>query len=234
MKKIAKPIIELSNICRKDKKGTIDRLSLSLTGGDCFAVVYRNDDNIELLFEIFRGRVAPTKGKIFFKGDDVTGIRNVFGVVSKKPVMPKLKNVAQFAAAPVIRRGLSRSMSDVLVRKEIKAFGIEELADESCTKLSEEDAMKAAIFSAYMCSHELVVLNEPQESLSDAANWLSGLKASSTLSLLIFTKDADFAVEIADYVMVTDKNTSSSGIIAVDKNKKARAREQLAELLKGR
>ena len=236
MKKLSKPILELSNICRTDKSGTVERLNLSISSGDCFAVVYDSDKNISLLTEILSGRVPLKKGKIFFKGDDVTGSKNVFGIVTSSPSMPKLKTVAAYAATPVVKRGLSRSMADVLIRKEMKPFGLTELADEKCLSLSQSNAVKAAIFTAYMCSHELMVIHDPFSKLPDeqrkeALEWFNDMRTQTQISLLLFTKDIDLAVETADYVMAVDKNTASNGIIAVDKKKKERAKEQIEPLI---
>ena len=100
MKKIAKPIIELSNICRSDKKCSIERLDLSVPDGDSFAVVYTSPGSISLLLDILSGKVQPKKGKIFFKGDEITGTKNNFGVIKKDAPIPKRKTVADYAAVP--------------------------------------------------------------------------------------------------------------------------------------
>ena len=235
MKKIAKPILELSNICRADKKSTVDRLSLSVPAGDCFAVLYKNSDNISLLTEILSGRVSPKKGKIFFKGDDVTGTKNIFGVVKKKAPFPRLKTVADFAGTPIVKRGLSRSLTDVLVRKEIRHFGLDGIADDSFSKLSAQTAVRALIFAAYMCSHEFMVIDEPFSQLDDderrsELDWLDSIRRGLGISMLIFTEDIETAIKLADYVMVVDKKTCSTGIIAVDKGSKDKARERIEEL----
>ena len=236
MKKIAKPIIELSNICRSDKKCSIERLDLSVPDGDSFAVVYTSPGSISLLLDILSGKVQPKKGKIFFKGDEITGTKNNFGVIKKDAPIPKRKTVADYAAAPVSKRGLPRSLTSVLVEKEIKLFGLDGIAQDTFAQLSDQAAARALIFSAYMCSHELIVIEEPFSKLSPEERehelaWLDDLRKKNHISLLVFTQSVDAAVSIADYVMVTDNNTASKGIIAVDKNKKDRAKEQINELL---
>lgn len=236
MKRIAAPIFELSNICHSDKKGVVDRLSLSVPRGDCFAVVYRSSENIALLLDILSGKVTPKKGKVFFKGDDITGSKNHFGIVRQQPSLPRLKTVAEYAAAPIVKRGLSRSMADVLVYKEMNELGMAVLADRQLSKLSPDECSDALIFSAYMCSHEFMVLDEPFAQFGADArevhmSKLKQLAQHSGMSLLIFTKDAFLATEHADYVMVADKNTASSGIFAVEERRRDRALEQINERL---
>ena len=236
MKKIEKPIIELSNICFTTKSAVVDRLYLSVPKGDRYAVVYRNDENIALLLDILSGSVTPKNGKVFFKGDDVTGSKNHFGIVLRKPKTPRFKTVAEYCAVSIVKRGLPRAMTDILVKKELAAAGLSHLADTPVSKLSEEDRAMVFVFAAYMCSHELIVIDEPFSSFDKDARAgymerLSELAEKSASSLLIFTKDVPFAVRYADFVMIADKNTASCGIIAVDKRKKERAEEQINKRL---
>ena len=235
VKKIEKPILELSSISRSDKKSNIDGLTLSVPGGSSFGVLYKNDDNISLLLEILSGRVPPKKGKVFFKGDDVTGVKNVFGVVPKESGKQKRKTVCEAAGAPVVKRGLSRELAGVLVKKELAAMGLSQLGEKQFSQLSESERATAYIFCAYMCSHEFMVIDEPFSALEgdergEALEWLNKLRKSSKLCLLTFTKDIDTAVRLSDYVMVADKNTASAGIISVENGKEKRAAEQLSEL----
>ena len=218
MKKIAKPIIELSDIYRSSKKACIEGLNISVPDGDSYAVVHSNQDNISLLLDIIGGKVPPKKGKIFFKGDDITSTKNNFGVIRSDSPLPK-KTVADFAGISIVKRGLSRSMTEVLVKKEIKDFGIEDLSESIIAKLPPEDAQKALIFAAYMCSHDFMVIDEPFGNLDksdrrEALKWLNKFRKSKKVSLLIFTQNPELASISADYVMTVDSKTSSSGITA--------------------
>ena len=238
MKKIAKPIMELSNISRSDRKSTIERLTLSVPDGDSYGVLCKSESNITLLTEILSGRISPKKGKVFFKGDDVTGVKNVFGVVQKEPSAPKRKTVAEAAAASIVKRGLPRELAGVLVKKELASLGLYELGEKRFSELSALDAAKAQIFCAYMCSHEFMAIHEPFSELSEgerdqAVEWLTELKTSAKMSLLTFTQDIPLAMKLSDYVMVADKNTSSAGIIAIEKGKEDLARQRLEELFAG-
>ena len=235
MKKISKPILELSNICRSDKKGAVERLDLSVPSGESFAVIYSEPGGISLLLEMLGGRISPKKGKIFFKGDDITGTKNVFGVVKKGSSFPKLKTVAEAAAAPVVKRGLSRALAGVLVQKEIAAFGLGGIENDGFSKLSTQTGIRALIFAAYMCSHELIVIDEPFSEIAgeeriNELEWLSDLRRRHNISLLVFTQDIDTAVMLGDYVMVVDKSTSSKGIIAVEKGKEDKVKARLEDL----
>ncbi len=231
MKKIAKPIIEISNINHSSRKAEIEGMSLSVPSGDSFAVVCRKPESIALILEIIAGKVTPKSGKIFFKGDDITGEKNHFGVVSSKARLPR-KTVADLAAAPIVKRGLSRSLTSVLVEKELKSFGLSDISEQTVSKLPVRTAAQAVLFAAYMCSHELMVIDEPFSGLEkndreEEIKRLAQLRREHKISLLVFTESVETAAALADSVMVADDNLRSRGIIAVEE----RAREKSIDRL---
>ncbi len=235
MKKLSVPILEVSNLIKKTKKADIERLTLNIPKGDTVAVLYKNEENISLLTEILSGKTKPEKGKIFFKGDDVTGVKNSFGVVYDMPVLSKNRTVSECASAPIVKRGLARSMACVLVSKEAKVFGLEEYIDSKIGSLPNAIAARAEVFAAYMCSHELIAINEPfctvgEEERKAEIKLLLNLKNSSKLSLLVFTKDIETALQFGDYVMAVNEKTESAGIIACDKGKKEKTMQKVKEL----
>lgn len=236
MKKIAAPILEISNLCsKKEKNKSIDRLNLIIPKGESMAVLYKNETNIELLCDILNGSKKAEKGKVFFKSTNVTGAKNSFGVVEKKPDIPKTRTLSEFAAAPVVKRGLSKKMASVLIQKELAAFDLTDYGDKTVSLLPTNIARRAELFRAYMCSHELIAIDEPFSDLSDderetELKLLENIKNNSELSLLLFTQDIDLAVRFASSVMVVDNNTQSVGIIAVDKRKIDRTVLKIKEL----
>lgn len=235
MKKIEAPILEISNLCKKEKNKTIDRLNLILPICESMAVLYKNEDNIELLCDILKGVKKADKGKIFFKSTDVTGAKNSFGVVEKKPDIPKTRTVTDFAAAPVVKRGLSKKMASVLVQKELGTFNLSEYGDKTAFLLPKNLSRRAELFNAYMCSHELIAIDEPFSELDsdlreEELNLLEKVKNNSGLSLLLFTQDIDLAVRFANSVMVADSNTQSAGIIYVDRKNIDRTVFKIKEL----
>ena len=235
MKKIAAPILEISNLCKKEKNKNISRLNLIIAAGESMAVLYKNEENIELLCDILKGTKKAEKGKIFFKSTNVTGAKNAFGVIEKKPDIPKTRTVIDFAAAPVVKRGLSRKMASVLVQKELNTFELEEYGDKTASLLPKNLSKRAELFNAYMCSHELIAIDEPFSDLEEKEReaelkLFEKVKNSSNLSLLIFTQDIDLAVRFTSSVMVVDDNTQSVGIIAVDPKKPERTAAKIKEL----
>ncbi len=234
MRKIRTPILEVSNVTKKTKKASLDGVSLSLAAGDSLAVLCKNMAACDLLLEILSGSVKPEKGKVFFKGDDVTREKNSFGTVPRVSSVPKRKTITDISSAPVIKRGLSRAVTAVLVKKELPSMGLEEYGEEAFSSLPDNICARGELFAAYMCSHELIVMCEPFASLSEEERLseidrLLKLKNGSKLSLLVFTENIDTALALGDNVMVTDEMLKSKGIIAVGNNQ-PKAKERLLAL----
>ena len=234
MKKVQIPILEVSNITKKTKKAQLEGVSITVPSGDSLAILCKNDDICDVMFDVLSGAIKPEKGKVFFKGDNVTGTKNNFGTVARKISVSKRKTVIDAACAPIIKRGLARSMTTVLVKKELPSMGLEEYGDKPFSALPDNIAARGEVFAAYMCSHELIVINEPFADLSGEDRKaeiarLCELKNSGKLSLLVCTNDIDTAIELGDTIMAADDGLKSNGMIAVCNNKK-KAKERLLEL----
>ena len=234
MKKVQIPILEVSNIVKKTKKAQLEGISISVPSGDSLAILCKNNDVCDIMFEILSGAIKPEKGKIFFKGDDVTGTKNNFGTVERKRRVSKRKTIIDIASAPIIHRGLVRNMATLLATKELSSMELEEYGDKPYSSLTDNIAARGEIFAAYMCSHELIVINEPFDGLAEderkaEISRLAELKKSRNLSLLVFTNNVETALDLGDTVMVADDGLKSKGMIAVCNNKK-KAKERISEL----
>lgn len=236
MKKIGSPLIEISGLYRAYKKVIIDSFNISIGRGDRIAVLHKNPLASSLLCEILSGKETPDKGKVFFKGDNVTGHQNNFGVVGKKSSLSKFKSVLYNGSTPLVKRGLSRCVSDVAVQKELSVFGLQDFSSEKLASLPKNLLFRAELFSAYMCSHELVVIDEPFSELNkeEKAKELENLKNISQekgIALLLFTEDIDTALSLSQTVMVVNSSMASVGMIAVDNGQIEKTIMRIKELI---
>ena len=225
MKKISSPVLEISNLYKTEKHKVIEKFNLILQSGESMALLYKNDENIELLCDILKGQKRVDKGKIFFKSADVTDSKNIFGVIEKKPEIPKTRSVIDIGCSPIVKRGLSKSMASVLVKKELGAFLLNEQGDKTAYLLPKNLKLRTEVFGAYMCSLDL----SPDQRETEL-ELLEKVKRSVGLSLLVFTKDIDTAVRLADSVMIINDKTQSVGIISVDEKKIQKTKDKINEL----
>lgn len=235
MKKIKIPVLEISNLFVADKRCRIEHFNLNIPYGDSLAVMCGKDEEKELLLEVLSGKRKPEKGKVFFKGNNVTGERNSFGVVFREPKPPKTKTVTEYATVPIVKRGLSGKMSDVLVRKELPAMDLGDYADQRISSLPQNIAIRTELFAAYMCSHELIAIDEPfvlldSDERDAEIQRLVQLRKNTGISFLVFTDDVDVAVQLADVVAVVGDEFEFTGMIGVDSKKLDRTIKKIEEL----
>lgn len=235
MKKIKIPILEISNLFVSDKKCCIEHFNLSIPHGDSFAVLCGREDEKKLFLEVLSGKHKPEKGKVFFGGDDVTGIKNRFGVVFGESKIPKFKTVAEYVAVPVIKNGLPGKTTDVLVRKELPVMGLSDYADKIISSLPQNIIMRTELFAAYMCSHKLIVIDEPFSSLETEEREaeiqrLVFLRKNMGVSLLVVTDNVDIAVQLSDVVAVVGKGLELKGMVGVDNRKLEKTINKIEEL----
>lgn len=236
MRKIESPLLEVSNLCKTEKDKTIENFNINIARGNSLAILHKNRDTAELLTELLKGEVKAKKGKIYFKGVDATGQKNHFGVVGRKMDIAKTKSVADNAVMPIVKRGLSKSMANVLVSKELKTFELEDYGEKRVALLPKKIALRAELFTAYMCSHELMVIDEPLFALNgdekkEELSYLLNIKKNANTTFLILTENPEIAVMLADTVMVVKDNMQSVDMVGVDSRRIDKTLEKINELL---
>ncbi|MDE7390394.1 MAG: hypothetical protein K2M82_05595, partial [Lachnospiraceae bacterium] len=235
MRKIEAPLLEVSNIHKKHKAIDIRGFNVNVGRGDCVAVLHKSPDAADLTASIISGHTTPDKGKIYYKGDNINGVIRCFGAVKRKPNNKRLKSVANNAALPLIKRGLPRSIAEAAVAKEIEIFGLKGYENDSFGSLNTTAAYRSELYSAYMWSHEFMVIDEPfmeldEEERSKELVWLRETAGKTGLAILVFTEDIDTALALASSVMVVNEAMRSQGIVGVDRKRLDITRNRINEL----
>ena len=161
----------------------VDAVDFSLPAGEIRAVIGPNGAGKTTFVGLISGRVAPTAGRVFFKGEDITalpahrrvkrGIAYTFQITSVFGNLSAFDNVALAAQNAMQRetegwRPLDR---DTLASRTDEALGRVGLAERRAVKASElayghqrllEIAMGLAL------APTLIILDEPTQGLSDA------------------------------------------------------------------
>lgn len=191
-------------------------------GQEWVAVVGPNGAGKTTLVNIISGFVKPDRGRVLFKGVDVTrrgpAERVKMGIVRafQLPLLFPNKSV-QFnvEVAVAARRGLSlRPMDSAEVEELLREFGLWEKRERSVEELSEGDKKLLDVLLAVALRPSLILLDEPTSSVSEAdkiplmeylAKKLSGVAA------IIVEHDLDIVKRFATRVVVM----SSGRVVAV-------------------
>jgi len=200
----------------------VHRVSLAVARGEVRSIIGPNGAGKTTLFNLITGALAPSEGRIFFKGGDVTGLAPpaIFrlGVVRSFQVshlFPKLsvwQNVelmvygrvrssgSPFARVRESATGVKRRVTTALDR-----LGIGGRAEEMAGTLSHGDRRLVEIAMALAAEPELLLLDEPTAGMSpeETRQTAAVLRAlAPAVTLVIVEHDMSVVMTISDRISV--------------------------------
>src|SRR6516225_10684702 len=187
-------------------------LSIKLEQGQILGVLGRNGVGKTTLVNSIVGFMPPRRGKIYFKGTDVTGsssfvtVRNGMGLVPQgRRVVPTLSGEENLLVAErsCERHGWS-------LRRVYALFPrLRERRSQRAKTLSGGEQQMLAIGRGLMTNPDCLIMDEPSEGLAPII--IQGLwQAIARLkeeghSILLVEQNASLALQLVDYVHVMSK-----------------------------
>lgn len=217
----AGPMLETKELTRKFGGLTaVNRISFALQKGEIRGVIGPNGSGKTTLFNLIAGVLKPTSGKIFFKGQDITGL-SVYKRIKLKigrsfqmaKIFPELsvrENVEIAVQASlkrktspleIVDRKLIRSQAQELLQK----FGWGGSPDVKAGTLIHADQKKLETVLAVALEPELLLLDEPTAGVDEKEiSHLLGLikSISENRTVLFADHEIKFVMKIADKITV--------------------------------
>jgi glycerol transport system ATP-binding protein len=161
--------LELKSVTKKVRGEThIDTVSLTLTHGTLNILLGPTLSGKTSLMRLMAGLDAPTEGKIFFDGKDVTGVpvrrRSVAMVYQQFINYPNL-TVYENIASPLRVAGTGKDELDRRVRETAGLLKLTPLLDRRPLELSGGQQQRTALARAMVKGANLVLLDEPLANL---------------------------------------------------------------------
>ena len=200
----------------------VSGVDLSVAPGEVRSIIGPNGAGKTTLFNVVTGALAPTAGRVFFEGRDVTGWRpaDIFraGIVRSfqvSHVFPKLtvrENIAllvhgrvRSSGSPFGRARIAPREIDARVHRALERLGIADRAAERAGTLSHGDRRLVEIAMAIAAEPRLLMLDEPTAGMSPeetraTAALLRGL--APALTLVIVEHDMSVVMAISDRISV--------------------------------
>jgi ABC-type sugar transport system ATPase subunit len=176
----AAPTLELVNLglAYAPRQPILHDVCLRLAPGERLAVCGFSGAGKSTLLRLIAGLTAPTTGRIFFDGRDVTdqppAARGVAWVPQRPTLWPGL-TVAQNLAMPLQllprRQRPAPAAIAQRVRAAAEAFELAELLDRPCDQLSGGQAQRLALARVLVRPVGLWLLDEPLASLDPPLRW---------------------------------------------------------------
>jgi len=198
-------------------------VSLAVEPGEIRAIIGPNGAGKTTLFHLISGLLAPTSGRVLFRGDDVTalpapercrrGISRTFQITSIFPELSVLENVriaVQLRSGGNFRlvggRGILEA-SEQRARASLDALGLLGRAAEPASTLPHGDQRLLEIAMAVAQEPALLLLDEPTQGLSpeDTVATVAVIRqvaGQQSLTILLVEHDMDVVFDLADRISV--------------------------------
>jgi branched-chain amino acid transport system ATP-binding protein len=201
----------------------VDGVSFAVEPGELRAVIGPNGAGKTTLFHLISGLLAPTAGRVLFRGDDVTalaaparcrrGISRTFQITSIFPELSVLENTrmaVQLKAGGNFRLVGGRSVleaSERRARASLEFLGLFDRAKEPASTLPHGDQRLLEIAMAVAQDPELLLLDEPTQGLApdDTAATVAVIRQvarEQKLTIILVEHDMDVVFDLADRISV--------------------------------
>jgi branched-chain amino acid transport system ATP-binding protein len=187
-------------------------LSLQLEQGEILGLLGRNGVGKTTLVNSIVGFNPPRRGKIFFKGQDITGISSFETVRSGMGLVPQGRRVFPTLSVEenlmVAERSLERHGWN-LERVYALFPRLQERRHQRARTLSGGEQQMLAIGRGLMTNPDCLIMDEPSEGLAPIiiqGVWDAiGRLKEEGLSILLVEQNAALALKLVDYVHVMSK-----------------------------
>lgn len=189
-------------------------ISLEVGEGSVVAILGRNGMGKTTLIRSIVGFTPPRRGRIFFKGIDITNIPSYKIVRMHMGLVPQGRRIfPSLSVLENLRVGAREQNKGTNTWNEERIYEIFEVLharrNHKGNQLSGGEQQMLAIARALMTNPEFLLMDEPGEGLAPLLVKAIGeailqLKQSG-LSILMVEQNLPFAIEIADYTHVLGK-----------------------------
>lgn len=161
--------LELKNLKKKyGGKTALSDFNMTLTEG-IYGFLGPNGSGKSTLMNIITGNIVPTDGKIFYNGQDVTGMasdfRAVLGYMPQQQALYPTFTVMRFLAYVAALRGMKNRQIKDAIPYVLSKVGLEAEAGKKIGELSGGMKQRLLIAQAIVNDPEIIILDEPTAGL---------------------------------------------------------------------
>jgi NitT/TauT family transport system ATP-binding protein len=217
------PLIEVIDVQKSFKKGerqelqVLQDVNFRMNEGEIVAILGKSGSGKSTLLRIIAGLVAPTSGKVFYRGksvsDPVRGISMVFQNFALLPWLTVLQNVELGLEA----LGVGREERRERALKAIDTIGLDGFESAFPKELSGGMRQRVGFARALVVNPDVLMMDEPFSALDvlTADNLKSDLldlwqnKKTGIHGILFVTHNIEEAALLADRIIIFNSNPGS-------------------------
>jgi branched-chain amino acid transport system ATP-binding protein len=204
--------------------------SMELQEGEIVALIGPNGAGKTTAFNMVTGVYAPTKGKIYFKGKDITGLRP--DQITKSGIARTFQNIRLFKELNVLdnvlianhlhlKSGLLEAVfnlpryrkenSEMLEKSQhlLEKLGLIDLRNEKSSSLPYGKQRRLEIARALATNPEILLLDEPAAGMNpketeDLTEFIKQLRHDFDLSIFMIEHHMNVVMDISERIYVLD------------------------------
>jgi branched-chain amino acid transport system ATP-binding protein len=199
----------------------VEQVSLAVRRGELKAIIGPNGAGKTTLFNMLSGEIKPSRGRIFYRGADITrapayrlahiGIGRSFQVTNVFRRLTVLENVRIAAQAKRHRdydfvssaEGLTQTAE--IAERVLETIGLAQYRDAAASSLSHGDQRRLEIGIVLATEPELVLLDEPTAGMSreEARSTMALIReVAATRTVLFVEHNMEFVMGVSQAVVV--------------------------------
>ncbi len=204
----------------------IDEIDLNLKSGIITSLIGPNGAGKTTLINLVTGNLRPDKGKVLFKGNDVTrlspdkmvrrGVTRSFQVMNIFPRLTVFQNI-ELPILPILGKSLkwfsgANNYPDVTeeVHKILEEVGLLDKRDVLAGKLSHGDQRLLELGIALAPRPELCFLDEPSSGTNPVERakvleLIKRLSVTEKITFVIVEHDMDVVISLSDWIVVMNR-----------------------------
>ncbi len=224
MKESKGSILETKNLTKKfGGLVAVNNVSVGIERGICKGLIGPNGAGKTTFFNLVCGILKPTSGKVFLKGEDISGLPphkisrrglsrsyQVTNIFTRLPVLENIRIAVQsrgkdnfnfYSNAECFKEYKRRTL------KILEMVGLKRRAYYIADFLTHGDQRKLEIGMALATEPEILLLDEPTagvsiEEMSDVTNIIERIKQTRKITILLVEHKIDVIMDVCDSVFV--------------------------------
>ena len=211
--------VEIKNLTKKYKDITaVDGLSLSIGGGELFALLGVNGAGKSTTISIMCGQLRKDSGSVVICGENIEHgldkITRKLGVVFQNSVLDKSLSVRDNLRSRAALYGITGKAAKDRISELAKLLDFEDILGRTFGKLSGGQKRRVDVARALLHKPKILILDEPTTGLDPEARktlWsvVTSLRKNENMTVFLTTHYMEEAAD-ADYVVILDSGKISA------------------------
>lgn len=190
-----------------DGRTIIKDVNVELDRGEIVSLLGVSGSGKTTLFHVLAGLVNPEEGRVFLRGEDVTGKPGNISYMLQKDLLFEHKKIVDNVSLPLQLKGMKKKEARQKVWPLFEPFGIEGTQEKYPAQLSGGMRQRAALLRTYLSSEGVALLDEPFSALDAITktamhSWYLSMMETIDLSTIFITHDIDEAILLSDRIYI--------------------------------